>query len=45
MPNVFESAMLQRQPMGNLFRKPGPMGYTGPYGFQAFSMSNPYFTM
>ena len=45
MPNVFESAMLQRQPMSNLFRKPGPMGYTGPYGFQAFSMNNPYFTM
>ena len=45
MPNVFESAMLQRQPMSNLFRKPGPMGYTGPYGFQAFSMNNPYFSM
>jgi hypothetical protein len=45
MPNVFESAMLQRQPMSNLFRRPGPMGYTGPYGFQAFSMNNPYFTM
>ena len=45
MPNVFESAMLQRQPMVNLFRRPGPMGYTGPYGFQAFSMNNPYFTM
>jgi hypothetical protein len=45
MPNVFESAMLQRRPMSNLFRRPGPMGYTGPYGFQAFSMNNPYFTM